>query len=103
MANKVSDLIEGGILSRRYERTIHTCPCQNCKDQKKVRFTTWLDGVPYHLCPLEVALLEQTGDPLPWTESRRVLNLPQPIIDDTLHRANTNADDCVQFLRSQGF
>ena len=103
MVNKVSDLIAWGIHSGKYHRSIQTCPCPDCKDQKKIVFTTWISGMAYKLCPLEVALLEQTGDPLPWSESPNVLGLPQGIIDQVVHRANTKADDCIQFLRMQGY
>lgn len=103
MAAKVSDLIAGGILSGRYQRSIQTCPCENCKQQRTIRFTAWVNGIPYQLSPLEVALLEKTGNPLPWSEAQSTLDLPATIVDQVVHRANTSADDCIQFLRSQGF
>ena len=103
MANKVSDLIEGGILAGSYERTINTCGCESCRNRKTVRFITWVNGMAHHLCPLEVALLEKTGSPLPRSEAQQILDLPQPLIDQVLYRADMNADDCVLFLRSQGF
>ncbi len=103
MVNKVSDLIAWGIHSGKYYRSIQMCSCPDCKDQKKVQFTTWINGMAYQLCPLEVALLEATGDPLPWSESPNILGLPQGIIDEVVHRANTKADDCILFLRSLGY
>lgn len=103
MAERVSDLIEGGILSGRYERTINTCGCESCRDRKALRFITWVNGMALQLCPLEVALLEKIGSPLPRSEAQQVLDLPELIVDQVLYRADTNADDCVQFLRSHGF
>lgn len=103
MTDKVSDLIEWGIFSGRYVRTINTCHCETCRNRRELRFTTWVNGLPECLCPLEVAMFEKTGNPLPRSEAQKILGLPQSVIDQVLYRADTNADDCIRFLRSQGF
>lgn len=103
MADKVSDLIEGGILSGKYERTTNTCPCESCKHRKEIRFVTWINGMAYQLCPLEVAMLERAGSPLPRGQAQKILDLPQSLVDQVMYRADTSADDCVRFLRSHGF
>ena len=95
--DKVSDLIEGARLSGRYTVDVGE---SYCSMGNQIRF---IDRSGRRLCPLQVAKVERGEDPGSATSAAVDCGLPIVLATKVIKRADRYADDCITFLREQGY